>query len=346
MSDTAERSGGGPDPVQQLFQVAMGYVLSSALYVVTDAGVADHLGAGPKNVADLAKATGKNEDALYRVLRVLATAGVFTEVSPRSFALTPAAELLQKSHPRSVRDMMFFIADPFHFRVYADLDESLKTGRAAGEKTVGMPVFEYFAGNPGYSEIFNRAMTTMSAMVIPAAMEAYDFGGINVIVDVAGGHGEVLMSILRKYPQMRGILMDIDHVLAGAKPRLAAAGVADRVKTEPGDFFKGVPAGGDAYVMKHIIHDWDDERATVILKNIHRALAGKPNGKVILLETVIQPGNAPDLGKVADIEMMALPGGRERTAEEFRALFAGAGFRMTSITPTKSPLAVIEAVRT
>src|SRR5262245_14520903 len=168
MTEFAEVPGGPPDPGQHLFQVAFGYVLSSALYVVTEAGVADHLGAGPKTVAELAKATGRN----------------------------------------------------------------------AGEKTVGMPVFQYFAKNPGYSEIFNRAMTTMSAAVIPAALEAYDFGGIGVLVDVAGGHGEVLLSILRKYPQMRGILMDLDHVVAGAAPRLAAAGVADRVQTVAGDFFK------------------------------------------------------------------------------------------------------------
>jgi O-methyltransferase domain len=345
MTDTAERAGGAPDPAQHLFQIATGYVLSSALYVVTDAGVADHLGAGPMPVADLAKVTGTNEDALYRIMRALASVGVFAETSPRTFALTPPAELLQKAHPRSARDLMAFIPDPFHFRVYADLDESLKTGRACGEKTVGMPVFEYFAKNPGYSEIFNRAMTMLSAAVIPAAIEAYDFSGIGVLVDVAGGHGEVLMSILKAHPRMRGILVDLDHVIAGARPRLTAAGVADRVETVAGDFFKAVPAGGDAYIMKHIIHDWDDERAALILRNIHTALAAR-GGKVILLEAVIQPDNEPGLGKVMDLEMMALPGGRERTAEEFRALFDRAGFTMTSITPTKSPLCVIEAVRT
>ena len=344
MTGTAELPGGAPDPAQQLFHIATGYVLSSALHVVTDVGVADHLGGGPKPVAELAKATGTNEDALYRIMRALASVGIFEEVGPRTFALTPPAELLQRAHPRSARDMMVFIADPFHFRVYADLEESLKTGRPCGEKTVGMPVFQYFEKHPEYSEIFNRAMTTMSAAVIPAAIEAYDFSGIGVLVDVAGGHGEVLMSILRANPHMRGILMDLDHVLAGATARLAAAGVADRVQMVPGDFFKTVPAGGDAYIMKHIIHDWDDERAGLIFRNIHHALGGKRNGKVILLEGVIQPGNEPGLGKIMDLEMMTLPGGRERTAEEFRALFDRAGFRMTSITPTKSPLAVIEAV--
>ena len=164
-----------------------------------------------------------------------------------------------------------------------------------------------------------------------------------MLVDVAGGQGEVLMSVLKRNPRMRGVLMDLDHVIAGAKPRIAAAGLQDRMDTTTGDFFKAVPAGGDAYIMKHIIHDWDDERASLILKHIRQALAGQPNGKVILLESVIQPGNQPDMGKLVDIEMLLLPGGRERTAEEFTALFALSGFELTRIVPTQSPLSVIEA---
>jgi len=332
------------DPVQHLFQIATGYVPASALYAVVHAGIADQLGAGPKTAADLAKASGSNEDVLYRLMRLLASLGIFAEVAPRVFGLTPASELLQKAHPRSLHDLMVFISDPFHFRVYADLDASLETGRPAGEKTVGMPVFEYFAKNKEYSDIFNRAMTNLSAAVVPAALEAYDFSAIDTLVDVAGGHGELLMSILRAHPGMRGILMDLPHVVEGAKARVAAAGLGDRLHALGGDFFKAVPAGGDAYVMKHIIHDWDDERAGVILKNIHAAMGAK-RGKVILLEGVIAPGSAPSIGKVMDIEMLALPGGRERTEREFRALFSGAGFDLASITPTKSPVSVIEARR-
>ena len=330
------------EPSQQLFQIAGGYVFSAALWVVVNAGVADHLAAAPKSVAELATATGTNEDALYRILRLLASAGVFEEAAPRMFRLTPAAELLQKNHPRSMRDLAFFIADPFHLRVYADLDVSLKAGRPAVEQAVGMPVFDYLAKNREYSEIFNRAMTGLSAAVVPATLEAYDFGGIGTLVDVAGGHGELLMTVLKKYPAMRGILMDLDHVLAGAKPRIEAAGMAGRLQTAAGDFFKAVPSGGDAYIMKHIIHDWDDARAGRILKSINTAM-GATKGRVILLEGIIQPGNAPDFGKILDIEMLAFPGGRERTADEFRALFTHAGFELTSITPTHSPVCVIEA---
>jgi hypothetical protein len=204
-------------------------------------------------------------------------------------------------------------------------------------------VFEYFARDHELSEIFNNAMTAFSAAVIPAALEAYDFSGIEVLVDVAGGHGAVLTSILQKYPNMRGILMDVDHVIAGARPKIEAMGLRGRCEAVVGDFFKAVPEGGDAYIMKHIIHDWDDERASVILKNIHKALKGNPAGKVILLEAVIQPGNAPDLGKLIDIEMLLMPGGRERTADEFAALLEKSGYEMTRIVPTQSPLCVIEA---
>jgi hypothetical protein len=210
-----------------------------------------------------------------------------------------------------------------------------------GEKVTGVPVFEHFARDKELSARFNDAMTSFSANVAPAAVEAYDFSGIGTLADIAGGHGMVLATILRKHPQMRGILFDLEHVLAGN--RLAELGVADRVQLESGDFFKAVPAGADAYIMKHIIHDWDDEKSITILRNIRTALHGRARGRVILLETVLKPGNEPDLGKLIDLEMLLLPGGKERTAEEFASLFERAGFTMTQIVPTQSPLSVIEA---
>jgi hypothetical protein len=331
-----------PDPAMHVFQLATGYVISTALQLAVQVGVADHLAAGPRTARQLAAATGTHEDALYRVLRALASVGVFDEVEPRRFALTPAADILRKDAPRSIHDVVLFIADPLHMRVYADAIESLRTGKPAAEKTLGKPVFEWFAEHPEYSSTFNNAMTNMSAAIVPAVLEAYDFGDIGLLVDVAGGHGQVLRSILRKYPAMRGILMDLDHVLAGAKPYIEADGVADRCQTVAGDFFRAVPPGGDAYVMKHIIHDWDDERAAQILRSIHTAMGSK-QGKVILLEGVLAPGNEPGLGKIMDLEMLLLPGGRERSAEEFRGLFDRAGFDLVRIVPTTSPVCVIEA---
>jgi hypothetical protein len=333
-----------PTPEQQLMQVVTGYIASSALYTATSLNIADHLGDGAKTTADLAEATGANEGALYRILRLLASLGVFEEVGHREFGLTPSAELLRTDAPGSLRDMAAFLPDPMHFRVYADLLDSVMTGKPAIETTVGMPVFEYLEENPDYSKVFNDAMTALSAPVAGAAIEAYDFSEFGRIVDVAGGHGEVLMSILKACPAVHGVLADLDHVVEGAKPRIESAGLADRCQVAACDFFRAVPEGGDAYIMKHIIHDWDDQRASTILENIGRAMGDK-RGTVILLESVIPAGPEPDLGKFVDIEMLALPGGRERTAEEFGKLFEVSGFELTKILPTKSPLSVVEAIR-
>jgi hypothetical protein len=317
-------------------------MVSAALGVVTQLAIADTLASGPKSTADLATATGAHEDALYRVMRALAMVGVFTEVSPCTFALTPAADLLRAGAPGSVRELVLWLCDDFHFRVYADMKHSVMTGETLGEKVLGMPVFEYFERNPDISARFNNAMTNFSAGVAPAALQAYDFSGIRVLVDVAGGHGMVLASILRANPHMRGILVDLPHVVAGATAP-EALGVKNRCEIVAGDFFKSVPAGGDAYIMKHIIHDWDEERAGVILRNVHAALQGKPDGRLILLEGVVLPANEPDLTKLIDLEMLVLPGGKERTADEYKALFARNGFELTTVVPTQSPLCVIEA---
>ena len=327
---------------QLVFQLATGYIASSALYAAARLRIADRLAEGPRPVEDLAAGGGVDEDALYRVLRSLSSLGVFEESSPRTFANNLASQTMRSGVPGSTRPMALWMADPFHFRVYADMMHSLGTGEPAVEKTVGMPVFEYLARDTALSEVFNNAMTAFSAFVVPAALEVYDFSGIDLLVDVAGGHGQLLMSILQKHPQMRGVLFDLDHVIAGAVPRLEQAGLSDRCTTATGDFFKAVPEGGDAYLMKHIIHDWDDAKALTILGNVKRAM--KSGGRVILLESVLTPSNQPDFGKLIDLEMLLMPGGRERTADEFRALFDRAGFRVTRMVPTKSPLSVIEAV--
>lgn len=259
--------------------------------------------------------------------------------------MTPPAELLRSGVPGSMRDLVHWIAEPFHYKTYAEMMHSVKTGETVPERVVGMPCFDYFAKDKELSAIFNAAMTEFSAFVIPAALEVYDFSSIGTLMDVAGGHGLVLTSILEKYPKMKGILLEVDHVCEGARERIAKLSCAGRCQVVVGDFFKSVPAGADAIIMKHIIHDWDDDKALTILKNCHRALTGKPKAKVILLDAVIPAGNEPHMGKFIDLEMLLLPGGRERTEEEFRTLFAKAGFQLTRIVPNKSPLAVIEAER-
>src|SRR3954454_9513676 len=327
-----------PEAVQHVFQLMSGHIVASAINSAAQLGIADKLAAGPRSSADLARESGVNEDALYRVLRALASVGVFTEISPRTFDLTPAAAALQDG---PVRAMALWLTSSFNMRVHANAMHSVKTGETAVPTIAGAAVFDVFAKDPALSKIFNDAMTGFSNTVIPAVVEAYDFSGIHTLVDIAGGHGVVLTGIMQKHPSMKGILFDLDHVVEGAKAPIAAKGMADRVTTTSGDFFKAVPPGGDAYVMKHIIHDWDDEKATTILKNIGAVLP--KDGRVILIEGVIPPGNEPGFGKILDLEMLVMPGGRERTEEEFRALFAGAGFELTRIVPTQSPLSVIEA---
>src|SRR4051812_9760594 len=321
-------------------QLSTGYIASTCVYLAVKLRIPDRLAEGPRSSADLARELNVHEDALYRVLRTLASLGLFEEKGSRTFANNLAASMLRSKTPGSMYDMALWMSDPFHFQVYAHALHSVQTGKPAVEKAFGVPVFEYFPKDREESEVFNNAMTMFSAMVIPAVLEVYDFDGIGTIVDIAGGHGRVLTSILQKHPSMRGVLFDLDHVLAGARPAIESLGLSDRCRTVSGDFFKSVPEGGDAYIMKHIIHDWDDDQAATILKNIRSAM--NRGGRVILLESVVAPGNQPDFAKLIDLEMLLMPGGRERTEQEFRDLFARAGFELTRITPTKSPLSVIE----
>ena len=331
-----------PEPGQLVLQLSLGYMASSALRVVTQLEIPDLLADGPKSVAALARNAQANEDALYRVLRALASVGVFEETEPRVFALTPAAETLRRGTPDSLRDMVLWIADPIHYRCFPEMLHAVKTGEPVIEKVTGSACFAYFEKDKVTGEVFNAAMTGFSAMMIPAVLEAYDFSPLNggKLVDVAGGHGHVLTEILKKYPKINGMLFDLAHVAEGAKEPIRSAGLEGRCGVASGDFFVSVPPG-NAYIMKHIIHDWDDERALKILRSIHAAAIGK--AKVILLESVLEPGNEPHLAKWIDIEMLMLPGGRERTEEEFAKLCEKAGFCLTRVVRTKSPVCVIEA---
>jgi hypothetical protein len=328
--------------IQQVIQFSSGYIISIALNNVVKLGIPDRLAGGAKTAGALAREVGANEDALYRVLRALASVGLFEEDEMQRFRLTTMSGLLRTDVPGTLAPLVSWFCDPFHFNTYAELRHSLRTGEPAIDKVYGVPLFEYFPRDPELSGVFNQAMTTFSAAVIPAVLDAYDFSGIDVLVDVAGGHGHVLTSILQKYPAMRGLLVDLDHVVAGAAPLIAQQGVTDRCETGAVDFFAKVPAGGDAYIMKHIIHDWNDEKAIVILRNVRAALDGKPDGRLILLEGIVAPANQPDFAKLLDLEMLTLPGGRERTEAEFRALLRQGGFELTRVVPTQSMACVIE----
>jgi len=329
-------------PEAVLTQMAFGALLTQALYVAAKLGVADLLAAGPRPVAELAAATGAHERSLYRVMRSLAGAGVFRETGEQVFALTPLAEPLRADAPGSMRNGLIFMGERWHFQVWGNMMHSVRTGRPAWGHTHGAEVFEYFAANPEHGEIFNDAMTDMSVVVAPAVVEAYDFSGLGTLADIAGGHGYLLAQILKANPALSGLLFDVPQVIDGAGALLEREGVAARVQRVAGDFFAAVPHA-DAYIMKHIIHDWDDERSVRILSNINAAMA--PGGRVLIVETVVPEGNEPHYSKLLDLEMLVSPGGIERTATEYAALLDAAGLRLSRIVPTLSPFSIVEAVR-
>lgn len=329
-------------PAAYLTQIMLGSIASQTVYVAAKLGIADQLVGGPKSVEELAKATNTDAPSLYRVLRALASIGVFTEQEERKFALTPTAQPLRSDAPNSLRDVAIFWGEDWHWQVWGKILHSVRTGKPAWGQVHGEEGFAFFETNPQAGEIFNRAMSSFSGLATEAVIEAYDFAGVETLVDIAGGHGRMLTGILNANPNTRGILFDLPHVIAGAREKVAASTAAERVELVEGDFFASVPRGGDAYIMKHIIHDWDDERALAILKNIKQAM--NPGGRVLLVEAIIADGNNQDFGKLLDIEMLVSPGGKERTATEYRELFAGAGLKLARIVPTKSPYSVLEAV--
>jgi hypothetical protein len=338
-SQTVPAQPNGAPPEAVLTQMLLGSLASQALYVAAKIGIADLLVDGPKRVDELAKATETDAPSLYRVLRALASMGVFKEEDNQVFALTPTADPLRSDVPNSLRDVTIFWGEDWHWEVWGKTLYSVKTGKPAWAQIHGEEVFDYFAKNQQAARIFDRAMSSFSSMATRAVVEAYDFSGIEKLVDIAGGHGRLLNGVLEANPSMRGVLFDLPHVIESARQTTT---VSDRCEYTTGDFFASVPAGGDAYMMKHIIHDWDDERAITILKNIKDAM--NPGGRVLVVESVIADGNNQDFGKLLDIEMLVSPGGKERTAAEYEDLFRRAGLRLTRIVPTKSPYSVIEAV--
>jgi hypothetical protein len=328
-------------PEQFITQVAFGALMTQALYVVAKLGIADLLAEGPQTVSQLAARTETHERSLYRILRSLSSVGIFQEVEPKVFALTPYAEPLRSDAPGSMRNGAIFMGEAWHWSVWGNLLHSARTGKPAWGHTHGAEVFDYFAVNPEQAEIFNGAMTDMSMGVAPAIVEAYDFSAFKTLADIAGGHGYLLAQILKSNPDVSGVLFDVQPVIEGAGELLEAQGVASRVEKVSGDFFESVPAA-DAYIMKHIIHDWDDERAATLLKNIRAAM--NRDARVLIVESVVPEGVGPHYSKLLDLEMLVSPGGVERTPEEYAALLAEAGLRLTRILPTRSPFSIIEAV--
>lgn len=328
----------------QLLQMASGYWLSQCIYVAAKLAIADHLSQGELPCRDLAMLTETEPIALYRILRALASVGIFQETSTETFALTPLAEFLQSDHPQSMRGMIVMLGEPEHYEAWSDLLHSVKTGQPAFEHRYKQGIFEYFGSHPEAATIFEECMNSFSRIEEPAILAQYDFSSFRTLVDVGGGYGELLGGILRQYPHLQGILFDEDYVVDQAVPTLNRHGVGDRCQRIGGSFFETIPAGGDAYLLKHIIHDWSDAQAIAILKNCRAVLPD--DGKILVCEAVVPEGNQPSGAKMLDINMLVMcPGGKERTAAEFATLLGAAGLQLTRIVSTSEEICVIEACK-
>ncbi len=326
-----------------LMQMMTGYWISQGIYAVAKLGIPDLLKDGPKTADAMAGELNAHPDFLYRLLRALASIGVFSETTPKTFELTPRGHLLRSDVPHTMRPVALMIGGE-HYEAWGHLAEGVLSGQTPFEATYGMGVFEYFEKNPQASEIFNAAMTALVKNDHAVVASHYDFRPFRKIVDIGGGHGLLLATILKKNPHLSGVVFDLPHVVSGAESYLKQEAVSERCVTVSGDFFHSVPEGGDVYILSHIIHDWRDESSIKILKNIHHVLPS--HGKVLLVETVITSGDDSAAGKWMDLNMLVMtPGGRERTEEEFSQLFEQSGFRLNQIIPTPKGISIIEGVK-
>jgi len=332
-------------PQLVLQQLIQGFQVTQCIYVAAKLGIADLLKDGPRTSEELAQVTGTHASSLYRVLRLLTATGLLTEGGAYSFALTPLGAYLQSGVPGSLHDTVLLYADKPVWHVWGNLLHSVETGEQSFQHVFGLSLFEYNQQYPEHATLFNNMMTEWTASVAPTVAAGYDFSAVETLVDVGGGHGQMLASILQAHPTLHGVLLDLPHVVKGATPLLEGAGVADRCQVIGGDAFKAVPEGLETYLLSRVIHDWDDERAIALLARCHQAM--QPQGKVLLVERVILTGSSPQvLVLESDVQMLVLSyGGKERTDAEYRALLSASGFEVTRIIPVLIPFYVIEAVR-
>lgn len=326
-------------PHVALLELVTGQWVAQSVGVAARLGVADHVPAGGAAAAALAKKVKAQPEALYRLLRALCTVGLFREDAEGKFFLTAIGQCLREDHPQSMRAMSILQSD-INWANWGALEHAVRTGECAAEKVFGMKAFEYFAKHEDKAHVFDTAMTNISRMECDAILAAYDFSGFATIADVGGGYGTLLSEILARTPKQRGILFDLPHVAAGARPRLKGP-VGKRITIESGSFFERAPAGADAYLMKHILHDWSDDECRTILGHIRRQIP--ETGKLLLAEAVIPARNEPHFSKFLDLEMLVVTTGKERTEREWRGLLAGAGFRLDRVVPTVSMACVLEA---
>ncbi len=331
-----------PNPQQCLVEMTGGALVTHAIFTATELGVADALADGPKTADELAAAVDAQPDALFRLLRMLAGFGVFAHADDGQFALTPMSECLRRDHPSGLRDYVRMSGHELA-RAWVELPHAVRTGDRAFDRAFGKPFFDYLRDHPDRARVFDGAMTAVHGSESVPMIEAYDFSRFETIVDVGGGNGSMLVELLRRVDGPRGVVFDLDDVAEHAATLLEGSDCAARATAVGGDFFTRVPAGADCYLLRHIVHDWDDDRSVTILANCREAMAD--DGRVLVVEGVVPPGGTPHPSKILDLIMLTVPGGRERTAEEYDALFARAGLRIERIIPTASPISIVEGAR-
>jgi hypothetical protein len=342
LSIDAQSPADAPPLHAQLIQMGSAHWISKVVYAAAKLGLADQLAAGPRSAAELAGPTRTHAPSLHRLMRTLASLGVLTEGDGQRFALTPLGEALKAGAPGHARATLLTLGAPWFVGAFEEIMHSLATGSTGFEKAMGMPVFDYLGQHPDQASLFNETMIGVHGAEPEAVAAAYDFSAFDTVVDVGGSTGNLLAAILNRHSRPRGVLFDMAHVVAEAPPLLRERGVEARVTIESGNFFEGVPAGNDAYLLSHIIHDWNESQCLTILGHCRKAM--NPAGRLLLVEMVLPAGDAPHPGKVLDMVMLVLPGGQERTEAEYAPLLEKAGFRLARVVPTESAGSVVEAV--
>jgi hypothetical protein len=327
-------------PQATLWRMTSGCLLSQAIHVATKLGIPDLLKDGPKSSTELAQETNTHAPSLYRLLRALAGSGIFTEDDQDRFELTPLGALLRRDVPGSMAAAGLLFGSNLQWPALGELTYSVQTGKTAFDHHFGMTLWEYYMSQPEEQELFQYAMSSFSAAETHAILQAYDFSAFRTIVDVAGGQGTLLAAILTAYPAMRGTLLELPHVAGQAEMFFKSAGVAERCEVISGNMFEAIPEGCDAYIMKTVLHDWQDEQALALLKKCAAAMPS--NARLLVISEVIAPANVPDPSKFMDLNMLVCFGGCERTAAEFETLLAEAGLQSDRIIPTRSPLKIVE----
>jgi hypothetical protein len=329
-------------PHIRLIQMARAHIVSRTVYAAAKLGLADQLASGPKSAGELARAMDLHALSLHRLMRMLASLGILTEQAEQRFALTNLGEALKTGAPGSARSSVIFVGSPLSQSGWDNLVYSVETGKSGFEKAQGVAFFDYLAQHPEDASLFSEMMVGLHNQEPPAVAAAYDFSIFRTIVDVGGATGNMLAAVLGNHPGPRGILFDRPHVVKDAPALLDAKGVRDRVTIEPGDFFTSVPAGADAYILSHIIHDWSEDQCLTILGHVRKAM--NPASRLLIVEMVLPTGDTPHPGKMLDIVMLVQLGGQERTESEYASLLGKAGLRLMRVVPTGSAASIVEAV--